>query len=73
MGLNLFETKTVQKICINGVLDTQFLKIFALLSATFSRGQGSLLVVGCTGYLGNKPSKRIPLGTGDLINFLSER
>lgn len=43
--LNHFETKTVQKVCINDVLDTQLLKIFDLLSATFSRGQGSLLVV----------------------------
>lgn len=73
MGLNVFETKTVQKVCINGVLDTEFLKIFALLSATFSRGQGSLLVVRWVGCLGNKPSKRIPLGTRSLINFLSEK
>lgn len=41
------------------MLDTQLLKSFDLLSAAFSRGQGSLLLVRWVGYLGNTPKDSI--------------
>lgn len=63
MCLNLFETKTLEKVCIYGVC----LIPSSLLCLHLQ--QGSRWV----GYLGNKASKRIPLGTGGLINFLSGR
>lgn len=58
------------------MLDTQFPQIFicSVLSSTFSRGKGSLLVIRWVRYLGNKPdkTKRIPLGTGKLVHFWLE-
>lgn len=58
------------------MLDIQFPQIIcSVLSSTFSRHKGSLLVIRWVRYLGNKPTKtmKFSLGMGRLVHYLAGR